>query len=595
MGDATPRARYERHRADAEARGRGLERARSVLVWLRIADLVALLAASQGACDARAVTPPLAVALSVFVVLSLVIARLDRVLARLAEERAYADAGLARLGPDWHVAAFGGKAFEPAEHPYAADLDLFGERSVFARLCVARTALGQRTLATWLLEPGRRDELLERQVAVRDLRDDFGLRERLWRAGGVFAREHGESTLAAWMTGPGTAPSTAVRITAFVLGLIGAAGTVAFFAGMSWAALVALVLLVPFARRHQALVLAVSRGVQHQADELEAVGRLIDVVADSRFSSARLESLRASLVAAGQPARRRIAELARRVAWFESRRNPLFGITSAPLLFGTQMAFAIEAWRVRHGQAVSRWLAALGELEALASLATFAFDHPAAPFPDVVSDTEGPRFEAVELAHPLLPADTRVANDVWLTPERQLLLVTGSNMAGKSTLLRTVGVNVVLALAGAPVIARSLRLSHLALGATLRTTDSLQAGVSRFMAELHRLRTILALTERGAAVLFLLDEILHGTNSHERGIGAQALVRALVERGAIGLVTTHDLALAAMVESLGARAENVHFEDTWQDGQLRFDYRLRPGVVPRGNAVALMRSVGLPV
>jgi DNA mismatch repair ATPase MutS len=199
------------------------------------------------------------------------------------------------------------------------------------------------------------------------------------------------------------------------------------------------------------------------------------------------------------------------------------------------------------------------------------------------------------MGHPLIPARRNVRTDLSLTGDLRVLIVSGSNMSGKSTLLRSVGINVVLALAGAPVRAVSLRLSPLQVGAAIRIQDSLQAGASRFYAEITRLRQVVGLTEDERPVLFLLDEILHGTNSHDRLIGAEKVVHGLIDRGAIGLITTHDLALARIVDELAPRAANVHFEDQFEDGQMRFDYLLRPGVVQRSNALELMRSVGLEV
>jgi DNA mismatch repair ATPase MutS len=241
---------------------------------------------------------------------------------------------------------------------------------------------------------------------------------------------------------------------------------------------------------------------------------------------------------------------------------------------------------------VRRWLAAMGELEALSDLAGYAYEHPDDPFPEVVD--EGPRFDGEGLGHPLLPVERSVRNDLRLGDVR-LMIVSGSNMSGKSTLLRTVGVNAVLALAGAPVRATRLRLSPLAVGACMRVQDSLQEGLSHFYAEIKRLRQLVDLGGGPLPLLFLLDEVLHGTNSHDRRIGAAALIRGLVDAGGVGLVTTHDLALAQIAEELGPRAANVHFEDHLEGEKIVFDYRLRPGVVRKSNALALMRAVGLQV
>ncbi len=235
----------------------------------------------------------------------------------------------------------------------------------------------------------------------------------------------------------------------------------------------------------------------------------------------------------------------------------------------------------------------VGEFEALCALASYSYENPEDPFPEIVTDALC--YEGVGLAHPLLPRQRRVRNDVKLGGNLRLLVVSGSNMSGKSTYLRTLGINAVLALAGAPVPAHRLRLSPLVLGATLRIQDSLQEGRSRFYAEISRLRQVVDLSRGPLPLLFLLDELFAGTNSHDRRAGAEALVRGLVEAGAIGLITTHDLSLTDIAERLGDRAANVHFADRFENGEMIFDYRLQPGVVRNSNALALMRAVGLKV
>jgi DNA mismatch repair ATPase MutS len=243
---------------------------------------------------------------------------------------------------------------------------------------------------------------------------------------------------------------------------------------------------------------------------------------------------------------------------------------------------------------VARWIEVIGELEALAALAGYAYERPDEPFPEIVE--QAPLLDAAALGHPLIPRERCVRNDIRLGGELRLLIVSGSNMSGKSTMLRTVGVNVVLALAGAPVRATRMTVSPLQVGATLRIQDSLAEGASRFYAEITRLKQLVDLARAAPPpLLFLLDEILAGTNSHDRRIGAEAVVRGLVDHGAIGLVTTHDLALAEVATALGPRARNVHFEDRMVDGKLEFDYRMRDGVVQHSNAIALMRAVGLEI
>jgi DNA mismatch repair ATPase MutS len=288
-----------------------------------------------------------------------------------------------------------------------------------------------------------------------------------------------------------------------------------------------------------------------------------------------------------------IAQLRRWLEFHESKGNVFFALLAFFLVWDVQLAAAVEGWRRRFGGATLRWLHTLGELEALVSLGTYAFENPDDPFPEL--QEAGPLFHAKGIGHPLLPTTRAVRNDVLLDAERQMLVVTGSNMSGKSTLLRTVGINTVLALAGAPVRAISLRISPLVVGASIRVQDSLQDGESRFYAEIKRIRQILDLAQGEVPALFLLDEIFDGTNSAERRVGAEAVVRSLLERRAIGLVTSHDLALAEIATSLAPRATNVHFEDHLEGGRMAFDYRIKPGPVQKGNALGLMRAVGLEV
>jgi DNA mismatch repair ATPase MutS len=271
--------------------------------------------------------------------------------------------------------------------------------------------------------------------------------------------------------------------------------------------------------------------------------------------------------------------------------NLFFAPLAAALMWGTHLAWAIEAWRHTHGPHVRTWLRTVGEFEALSSLSAYRYEHPDDVWAEWIEGEAA--FDGGSVGHPLIPAAKMVRNDIRLDATTRLLVVSGSNMSGKSTLLRTVGINAVLALAGAPVRAARLQMTPLAVGATLRIQDSLQEGRSRFFAEITRIRE-LADTARGPVpLLFLLDELFHGTNSHDRLVGATGVLRSLLDRGAIGLITTHDLALTAIVDSLAPQAANVHFEDRFEGNEITFDFRMKPGPVTRSNALALMRSVGL--
>lgn len=526
---------------------------------------------------------------------------LGRVQARITEARLRCERGarlyehgLARLDDRWIGTGVTGERFSDPAHPYAEDLDLFGRGSLFELLSTARTHVGEETLSEWLSSPAAIDVVRQRQDAVSELRPKLDLREDVSLLGeGV---PSGESTrgLAVWANGPYWNISPWIRPTAIAISVLTTVTLVLWF--MDFSPIPFFVVLII-----RALYLYWLREpVQRVISEVDGPGNNLSLLSDllkrlerESYESAMLAELRAALDVAGSPPSKQISRLNRLVELLDSRRNFIFAPLAAVLLWPLQCAISIERWRQKTGPAVERWLAAVGEFEALNSLACYAYEHPHDAFPELTV-SEG-HFEGEELGHPLIPERRNVRTDLRLTGELRVLIVSGSNMSGKSTLLRTVGVNTVLALAGAPVRARSLRLSPLQVGASIRIQDSLQAGASRFYAEITRLRQIVELTEGERPVLFLLDEILHGTNSHDRQIGAEKLVGGLLKRGAIGLITTHDLALARIADELGARAANVHFEDHLEDGQMRFDYLLRPGVVQRSNALELMRSVGLEV
>jgi DNA mismatch repair ATPase MutS len=328
-------------------------------------------------------------------------------------------------------------------------------------------------------------------------------------------------------------------------------------------------------------------------DRLRGLSSLLACIESEHFESPLLAELRAELETTGQPPSRELGALHRLVDLRDARRNQFFAPIAALLLWGTHVAHALESWRARCGPRLAAWVAAAGEIEALCALASYAYEHPDDPFPEIRD--AGPVFEGEALGHPLLPADRCVRNDLALGGTPQVVVMSGSNMSGKSTMLRTVGTNALLALAGAPVCAKRLVLSPLHIAASIRIVDSLQQGQSHFMAEIVRLRQVVDVARRSPPALFLLDEILHGTNSHDRRIGAEAVILGLVEAGALGIVTTHDLALTEVVPGSGGKLANFHFEDHLEEGAMHFDYTLREGVVEKSNALELMRSVGLEV
>ena len=507
--------------------------------------------------------------------------------------------GLARLENRWHTdprAGAGGERFCDPHHPYSGDLDLFGHASLFQLVSTARTAGGESRLAAWLQAPASPDQLRERHTAIDELKPLLDLREQLAILGDDFRSAVSPEHLAQWGGRPASPFSAALRITALILSLCALAALAWWFGTdlVQPTAQVALIatgvlealLAVPVRTK----ILSIVSSANEPAGDLGLLSQILATLETRQFHSTRLAAMRQAITIDGRPASGRIARLRHLAELLDSRDSPIVRAIGPLILWTTQLGMAIEAWRAENGPHVAVWLDAVSEIEALSSLANYAWEHPADVFPRFAET--GPRFEGDDLGHPLLPEAQCVRNQVNLTPPLRLLIVSGSNMSGKSTLLRTIGINAVLAFAGAPVRASSLTLSPLSIGASIRTTDSLEEGHSRFMAEILRLKQVLELP---APALFLLDELLGGTNSHDRALGSEGLIRALLGRGAMGLVTTHDLSLARVADELAPAAANVHFEDRLENGRLVFDYTMRPGVVTRSNALDLMRAVGLDV
>jgi hypothetical protein len=545
-----------------------------------------------------------------FVALLAAHAKLTRQLEKKRRAASFFERGLARLDGTWPGTGSTGDAYLDLSHPYAQDLDLFGIGSLFELLSTARTSAGERTLARWLLEPADPPAVRMRQEAIAELRPRLDLRENL----AVLAEDArtgvDADALAKWGEAPPRLGKRRLRFALWactILGIAGAAAGVTVLLDLTGGVILAdsmrlwlrdlflatLGINGWFYYQQYRSVAEVVGAVDQAAHELGLIAEVLLLLEQEHFQAPLLESLRSSLTAEGVLPSRRLRQLKRLIEYLDSRDNVFVRVAEIFILWTPHLATHVEQWRHHSGPAVRRWLAAVGEIEAVCSLASHAYEHPQDPFPEFAE--ESPLLEAEEIGHPLIPESKLVRNSVSLGGNLRLLVVSGSNMSGKSTLLRTLGVNVVLAQAGAPVRAGRLRLSPLAVGASIRVNDSLQGGISRFYAEILRLRQILDLTAGARPVLFLIDEFLHGTNSHDRRIGAEALVRGLVERGAMGLITTHDLALAGIADALAERAQNVHFEDRIGEGKIHFDYRMRPGVVRKSNAIELMRSVGLEI
>ncbi len=516
--------------------------------------------------------------------------------ARDAAARAVAfyERGLARIEDRWMGGGEAGERFQDDDHPYANDLDLFGSGSLFELLSIARTGAGEDTLARWLKTPAAPDAVRARQQAVEEMTKRLDLRESLALAGSDVRAGVNPALLVEWAAAPPVLgrhwPWTLP--TALTASAIAAALYAMFTQGLEPLAVV-VVLQLGLSLRWRSRVQQVLHSADQAARDLDILAHVLDHLERERFASRRLIELRTALGEGGVAASRAIRQLHYLAEMHDWQHNQFFAPVAAFLLWGTHLAHAIERWRRRHGSKVAGWLALVGEFEAFSSLSAYRYEHPDDVFPQLGEGT--PSYDGQALGHPLIPAARMVRNDVHLSGETRLLVVSGSNMSGKSTLLRTVGINAVLAFAGAPVRASRLDLTPLAIGATLRIQDSLQEGRSRFYAEITRIRRLADLANGPSPLLFLLDELFHGTNSHDRLVGAAGVLRSFIERGAVGLITTHDLALTRIADDLAPHAMNVHFEDTFEGGEIRFDYRMKPGPVTRSNAIALMRAVGLDV
>jgi DNA mismatch repair ATPase MutS len=500
---------------------------------------------------------------------------------------------VARLEGDWPGSGDSGEEFNAPGHVYARDLNLFGEGSLFELLSISRTGVGRHGLARYLLEAAPVQEILARQQAVRELSDCAGLREEIALLGSSDVSESRRETFARWLGEPPAPFPAWFRFAILVTSAI-AAGVIAsgLFGLLPWAGTAKL--LAPVAVAHAAAGLVVRRRVNRAivslrvlAGETGVIREGLELIERQRFSSTKLAKLAAQARGSADSMKR--LEVLLRV--LEERHKEWFYLPGLILMLGTQVCAAVEEWRIRHGAALSGWLDAWSELEALNSLASFCYENPDHVFPEIA---EGPaRVETRAIGHPLLPHASCVRNDVELNAASRFFVISGSNMSGKSTLLRAIGLNAVLALAGAPVRAEALRISPLAICASMALVDSLLNGKSKFLAEVDRLRAAIELTGQGRPVLFLIDEIFSGTNSRDRRAAAEAVIRTLISRGAIGALSTHDLALSEIADGLvGA---NVHMGSRNGTDPMDFDYRLKPGVTREANALAIARMVGVPL
>jgi hypothetical protein len=544
-----------------------------------------------------------------FVVLVVWHIRLDRTDRRVKAAIAFHHWGLERIAGRFHGYPSRGDRFVSEGHPYSSDLGIFGEASLFQLLDATHTRNGEDCLGSWLGEPGEADVIRARQEAASDLAPREHFREHLAVEGALINKDTAKpdkpdpTSLLSWAEGSPTLSTVPfIRVIAFVFPILtlgalvlGETGVISLKIGIALFA----------AQWFYGLSLSskiepAAAAVGARAGALAQYRAMVLLIEREKVEAAHLRDLQRRLnpeKSGERNASQEIRSLSTIAGFLDARQNEVFRLFIGPfVLWDVHWVLALERWQKRAGKSARRWLEVIGEVEALSSLGGFAHDHPEYHWPSLTDQTA---FRARAIGHPLIDPKVRVCNDVELRGPGTALLVTGSNMSGKSTLLRSMGINAVLGLAGAPVLAEKLELAPLEVRTSMWARDSLVKGVSHFYAELEKLKRVVDGLNGARPLFFLLDEILQGTNSRERVIGARSVLRHLLEKGAMGAVSTHDVGLLELGPSLDPRIDKVHFEEqvTETDGvsKMTFDYRLRPGVVRSTNALRLMKMVGIDV
>ncbi|MBK7579719.1 MAG: DNA mismatch repair protein MutS [Myxococcales bacterium] len=599
-------ARATRFGTEAEAHG---ARSRLVSNLRGISFGVAIVAAIVAATGrALTLTGPLAVVgMLCFLVLLIVHARV------IANEdgakrwaRVNRDAE-ARVSGKWRDFPEQGLRFQDAAHPYSNDLDIFGKGSLYQRVSVAHTRYGQEALAQFFTRAADPSVILARQDAVRALAPELETRQQLEALALAATEPDGKERshrpapdpepLLAWAEStPELSKKQAVVWAARVLPFVTVAGVVGSFSfdlpAFAWSVPIALAMLLNLATR--GITGRVFTAVSSTEGAFLRYGAMLEVLERLDLDSPLLKQVRERITAGGKAPSSAMAEFRRAVSWYDLRHNGLIHpFANALLLWDIHCTLMLEAWQRSSGKAARDWFRALGEVEAISSFAGLLHDDAGVTFPELSADPA--LFEAEGLGHPLLDGAVRVTNDLSLPSPGRALLVTGSNMSGKSTMLRSMGLAAVMAMAGAPVAAKRLKLSPMAVRTSMRISDSLEQGVSHFYAEVRKLKVVLDSTAGDLPVFFLLDEILHGTNSRERQVGARWVLGELIAKHAIGAISTHDMELCRLPDDLMVHVEQVHFQENVENGAMTFDYKLRAGPVSAGNALRLMKIVGLDV
>lgn len=490
-----------------------------------------------------------------------------------------------------------GKEYVNPEHPYSFDLDIFGRRSLFQSINRTCTFFGKNRLAKWLQNHLHEKTSIEkRQEMVREISEHTLFREQFRVAGLV---HHGQSSdgekIQAWSQSPAQYLH-AGWVKAFIWGVpvINSLLLITSLAGwtsFSWLGLsFGIFLVLSFGIIKRATYIQETYGKQLKS--LNGYARLIALAKAENWKSAGMQELMERFNLNGQSPIQALQQLSKELDRLDLRNNQfLYVLLEGSIFFQLQEIVRIERWKARYGQHISKWLETVGELDALCSLGTFAYNHPQYTYPEL---TEKPFcFLATQMGHPLMPASQCVKNDATIPSRPFFLIITGANMAGKSTYLRTIGVNYLLACIGAPVCCERLKLYPNQLITSLRTSDSLSDNESYFFAELKRLKRIIDLLNQGQQLFIILDEILKGTNSMDKQKGSFDLIRQFMQLKANGIIATHDLLLGSLIKQFPEEIRNYCFEADIKENELTFSYKLREGVAQNMNACFLMKKMGI--
>jgi hypothetical protein len=520
-----------------------------------------------------------------------------RVTSQFAHRLGFYERGIDRLRENWRGKRSTGLEYARDNHLYQVDLDILGEGSLFELICTTRSEVGAERLAAYLLDPPSLAEARARQDAVKELCGATALREEIALLGKYRFQNCEGKHLRDWLSMPAFKVHSGISILLAVSSAISLMlGVCGFATLLTWAQIAPA--LTPFLVVQAAIGLALMRRVRLRLKMLVALGgdvqilrQGIKLIEGQQFHSATLRQLVERL--RQRDAAPALRALERLLAAVERREDFILYGCGLWLAAGTQLVLAVERWRAAHRKDFENWVDAWAEFDALNALACYAFEHPKDEFPELLDGRA--RFEAEDLCHPLLPRNRGVGNDVTLNDATAFYVISGSNMAGKSTFLRAIGLNAILASAGAPVRAAQARMTVFNVCASICIADSFVEGKSKFLAEVERLRESIRATEGGRPVLFLIDEILGGTNSRDRRIAAEAALGALFRGGAVGALSTHDLALTEIAENPRLRGVNLHMQTEDSDQPLAFDYRVKPGVLSQTNALAIVRMMGITV